>query len=739
MLNIRTFAALVAAVFISFGNPAAEAGDSPVGYLVAAFDFPTHGAFALSTDRKTAYYVWDKAGDAKAHLSVIDLADPYHPRRAPDVPIDPILGNADVLIQADRLYFLSGAGKRDLLIFDLTTPATPKLASEIRDAKLDSLALSSDGRIISEADDTDETDVAYDVSDPRHPVPTDPPNVDTGDDLTQPRAPRLYPEHLIDQSGKLLLSGEDKTLHVRYLTRYGPLLDSPWGSVELNEEPISAHLLTGDSLVLVEGESRITIYSGVPLQVPAGTIIKAHAEAVDKYRKFVSNDPKNGIDPEEAVSILANAGIETLLDAPPRGLSPAERTAILDDYGFWLDRMQVPERAVPILRKVTELAPNRGVAWLNLADALRDLMIASESEAEKSALWQSAHAAYARYAQLTGKHSAAGDALASFDVPHTQVATPDVCTFVADAFNHGQSAAISAPSGTVSINGNLLHFHAGWNGGSCAEAAMKLDGDDDDDTPPGLEVGGTHGPFGTSPDSILVVPFHGKSYLVAVEDGGPYEVVEPFRGPVCGFKRSFRPTLTVNRDSGLCQRFLGGKLADDIPWHSIDPRKITSSWDVFMGTNFIHVDRIAQTMLSGSQCPLRIGHYYMASNGGCGCSYGGVALLDGDTLDKSPKDETLVEAQYGDRCRDADAGLARIGGQTYVQAFGGTALYRNEPPRTLLRLDHDTFQPVCRVDQVVTYQPVAGIPSAVSIAPASIFDPRTWNAVPAKTKDPQIP
>ena len=60
-------------------------------------------------------------------------------------------------------------------------------------------------------------------------------------------------------------------------------------------------------------------------------------------------------------------GRERLSDVDPSGRDP-EITAILNDYGFFLDEAGQHDKAISVLQVVIARDPNRAVAYLNLAD-----------------------------------------------------------------------------------------------------------------------------------------------------------------------------------------------------------------------------------------------------------------------------------------------------------------------------------------------------------------------------------
>lgn len=110
---------------------------------------------------------------------------------------------------------------------------------------------------------------------------------------------------------------------------------------------------------------------------------KVHADAVRAYR---AHEPAKAVRLLEPV--LAPSAINSI---DPGGQHPAV-TAILNDYGFFLAEAGLPERAAAVLQAVVARAPDRAVAYLNLADA-------EHAQGQT----QAAREHYRRYADLMGE------------------------------------------------------------------------------------------------------------------------------------------------------------------------------------------------------------------------------------------------------------------------------------------------------------------------------------------------
>lgn len=413
-------------------------------------------------------------------------------------------------------------------------------------------------------------------------------------------------------------------------------------------------------------------------------------------------------------SQLEFAGVRQLLSALPSGMAQAERVLILNDYGFWLAAAVTPrtQESVSVLEQVVLLDPQRSVAWLNLGDAARQALLGANDDDIKALYWSKANAAYQRYKVLTGKLPADRLTLTRFDLPAVRSSASDVCDYVAEAFSTDNGDAISATEGDFLRNGNKVSFAVRYNMGSCATKSIKVKGEEDQE-PPELQMDGSDG--GTAFDDVRVIPFRGTAYALSVIDGGPYEVVSPYHGHVCSFRRTFKPHLAENASPALCQAFLGGSEITKLPWStehaSAIPRALVD--DPGIVPNEAGFDGTAVVDLAGDGQPLQVGHFDLVWTGGCTCSEGGVALLTGNSMDNSQSNKGLLDLQHIYRttwgkgwamCAGSDSELVRIDGREYVQQHSGRFALEGHPAsRALLELKNGAFQRVCRVEQIPIY------------------------------------
>jgi hypothetical protein len=88
-------------------------------------------------------------------------------------------------------------------------------------------------------------------------------------------------------------------------------------------------------------------------------LLRHHAEAAALYKKF---------QPAKAAALLEELLAEATVSKMEPSLDP-HVTEALNDLGFFLSEAGLNDRAVPVLRRVVARAPDRTVAYLNLADA----------------------------------------------------------------------------------------------------------------------------------------------------------------------------------------------------------------------------------------------------------------------------------------------------------------------------------------------------------------------------------
>jgi hypothetical protein len=375
---------------------------------------------------------------------------------------------------------------------------------------------------------------------------------------------------------------------------------------------------------------------------------------------------------------------------------------------------------VSALQRVVRLSPSRSVAWLNLADAARLALLSASDDNNKASYWTTATTAYNRYAKLTSKIAPDSVELARFNLPAQRSSAADVCDYIAHAFNAGNGGTISSSRGIVERDGKALEIRVADEPGSCTTQAIRASDDDGKDPlriAPELqaEEPGERWNF----RDLRIVPFNGKSYVLAVVDGEPFRVVAPYRGRICTFKRTYKPRLAEDSAPALCHSFLSRTSVRKIQWSAEHASAVAPALvdDPNVRPSEGYFDATAVADLAGNGRPLNVGHYHV-EGGGCGCYSSGVALLDGNTMDDSVANKSLLKLQQlwkanwadGDkwaRCLESDVDLVRIDGRAYAEQYSGRYVLEGHPAsRSLLELNNGAFERVCRIEQVPTFTAV---------------------------------
>ncbi|MBR1090700.1 hypothetical protein JQ621_24805 [Bradyrhizobium manausense] len=429
---------------------------------------------------------------------------------------------------------------------------------------------------------------------------------------------------------------------------------------------------------------------------------------------------------------LEKAGVGSLLDDRMADQTqPALRVEILNDYGFWLSKTSEPKKAIPILQKVVALAPDRAIAWLNLADAVRSSLGRAVTWDEKIELPAIGLQAYSSYQALTGKPLPAAEDFKFLYADPT--VSSNVCSYVAAFYTRGRQAELWGYPDPVDIAGDRrLHHVYIFDQGTAhipaivssarrlSEQELLTESFDKQE----INFDRTDAPSesGSWPE-LHMLPFRDGYYLVYQEDGGPVAIVKPNAGTVCRFKRSFTPVLTENRAPAICHDAFDGKPFDQVGSKPLAPGDITVDNESGLpdrgGTP--QFQRYSDVNLDPKGLPGRIGYYEFNSGAGAGCSLNGIAFLDGNRLEKSPRAKALADIQDEHQdCRGSNSSLIRANGQVLIEWTGGRALQRTTPPRTLLRLAGDKIETVCRVEQRPTYSAETLTPSATSAPKSSL-------------------
>ena len=170
--------------------------------------------------------------------------------------------------------------------------------------------------------------------------------------------------------------------------------------------------------------------------------------------------------------------------------------------------------------------------------------------------------------------------------------------------------------------------------------------------------------------------------------------------------------LAEDHAPAICKQAVAGSDFIKLPRRDFaqGPIRIASEdlGSVHTDSEWIWFDSYSDVTLAPNEVSTRIGYFQIASGAGRGCDVDGIALLRGHALEKSARNEALIDAQRQlMNCRGSNAFLLQVNGETLVEIDGGRAVQRTVPPRALLRLRGATVETVCRVEQSPAYEPAA--------------------------------
>jgi hypothetical protein len=298
--------------------------------------------------------------------------------------------------------------------------------------------------------------------------------------------------------------------------------------------------------------------------------------------------------------------------------------------------------------------------------------------------------------------------------PSPSGSVADVCSFVAAAYNRGDQDKLWGYPDPVDIDGDgkLRHVYIIEQGTahvhSIIASTKPLSDPEQQTTSSEVKFFGSIGQDMVLETIPRIFSFKGAYYVVYEGDGGPYDVVKPDAGELCQFKRHYSPALGEDHAPALCEKVLAGSPFKKLPTQKLAKAITVEDADTLdlPGPFNPSIARYAKLKLGPAGPPVTVGYFTYDSSAGSGCQAAGVVLLQGNDIEKSPRNTALLaaEADMSD-CRGSNAFLIEAGGQTLIEVDGGAAEQRTRPPRLLVRLNGDKIEKVCKVDQRATYSP----------------------------------
>jgi hypothetical protein len=719
--RMRWFAAITAAALLaSVGRPTPSRADaeSNSDRILASIPVPPeHGngytALAVSGDERYVYYIGTR-GERKAasgamvgtdaHLLIYDVADPRHTRLASDTPMGDITP-ITMAVRAGRLILLYAADAASsderLAVIDSTDPSQPRARGNIAINGW-GLQLTDDGRFAQLALRGSATpkQAIVDLGNPDHPVLAGP-DAHPGAmrPATSTRIEGFHPDSFVlDSVGPLALTNKEYTLLI--WDRSEPARPKVAQEIGVGRQISLGRLLPSRHAIVATSLDDLLVISTEELPVSTDGLRRIHERLRSTYEAQQGKEESSDLAERLAVQ-LADAGARSLIAGSPPGLAPNERLAILDDFGLWLSQGSEPEKSIDVLKKAVELAPANAALRLHLAEAAHNAIAHEAAFAAKRDLAQLAVDSYAAYRTLTG-YEAPG--AAGFDALNIAgAASGDVCSYVAAFYNRGRQQEMFADKGPVDIDndGRIDDVGIGYNGMGGPQMVQPEEWNEKFSFPPDPDSGSYSWQWEYA---IHFLPFQNTTYLLAEIDGGPVSVTQANVGPVCWFSWRFAASLTVDADPIQCARAVAGTDFDKVPVSS-DQVPAPMALDFF--PSFVaNFSGVAAADIDGSGRSARVGYFTIASTASRGCDVFGITILDGDLPEDSTRNRSLQEAQKQLMdCRGSRAFLVRVGNTVLIEIDGGSAYQRSQPPRTLLRMNGDKVETVCRVDQRPAYVP----------------------------------
>ncbi len=336
--------------------------------LVASISISNFRALAVTPDRRTLYYFWNRKETSENVVSTIDLSDPYQPKRIKDSPIGRSVEEGDALAVEERLYFFEHGSAPNVRIFSLKDQDTPDLLATISNFDVREV---SEGGIILAGEETGHPVLddlgnpgyrTYETTDPSHPkaspYPSGSPVYAKGLNTKVPYE-SCFPEacapgeRAMDRDGALVVLAGFYGLRIR--TEFLPGMYE-WTPVETVTRPLATRLLDEGRLLLVANADRIEFYA-VAETMPSADLLRRLLDARTEYAKNLAEYHFANIAAYPILERFDGARVKLLVGEAVAGLTTQERAELLYSYGYLIsdDFTRDSDTALPALRKAAEL------------------------------------------------------------------------------------------------------------------------------------------------------------------------------------------------------------------------------------------------------------------------------------------------------------------------------------------------------------------------------------------------
>lgn len=481
---------------------------------------------------------------------------------------------------------------------------------------------------------------------------------------------------LVGQAGKLLLmrhaNGTLQTVDMSDALH--PRLSKP---LLLPQGSYAAGVDAKGRLYALRGrpnEGRLEIYDmtqTAPPSVDWAALERVRIEALQTYGdKSLAEFQRRW----DAARKFEDTGALAALSAPVAGVSNVTAARILNDYAFLIQRSRLPgdPDVLALLRRAIELDPSRRVAYLNLADALRQALPVEPGPRQK--LLAEARASY-------GKYLAQGGA----PVKELQILMEDrlyrrppgeVCRAIVDFTNAGRlGELIHATAIGVAAGGRKLDLVFTTEGTGHVPAFYAWDEADDS---PVEDVAAPGGDQLWGGDELGLAVYGGAAHVLHFrDDAHPVASVALSGGQFCEFS-----TTTVEHAANdamepeLCARLDGDSAPADLEF--TESASITEE-NVAQVYGETALDGARKIDLSNDGHPITVGRLGLSSGAGAGCEETFFDVLDanGAQFQPGPRRDQLMALQGADPSNRYP--MLPCGNKARFFSYKGSVYFENKP------------------------------------------------------------
>ena len=302
----------------------------------------------------------------------------------------------------------------------------------------------------------------------------------------------------------------------------------------------------------------------IAAHVDWAALADAHEHALHIY-----DESKNPLRGQDARNILEQANVQRALDAPVEGIAPRKAAAILNDYGFliakpWISRTDAwsdrePPPAEPYLRRSIELDRGRAIAYLNLADLLRNGLGDTIEWEKKSAKIAEVEQLYRRYLVLGGAANASIDAFLQGDLGKSN--PEDICGAIAAYANAGRlNELVSFRPLGAAVGSRKVDIVFSEQGTSHSPTASAFDASTGEPVSEFVEIPADEEHLWGG-DQLALVTYHDITQIIHLKDmRHPVSTFLPSGKRACAFRPAVQEQIGRRPlEPALCRQLAQGK------------------------------------------------------------------------------------------------------------------------------------------------------------------------------------